>query len=159
MLRARQEGITPEALIERIAGEHQADFAGFHIGFDNYYSTHSNENRELAEGIYLKLRDAGHITRRTISQFYDPQEQMFLPDRFIKGTCPRCGTPDQYGDNCEVCGATYDAGRAEKPASRCCPAPRRCRRTPSITSSSSAISRHSCISGQRKNSLCYSRFI
>jgi len=117
MLRARQEGITPEALIGRIAGEHQADFAGFEIGFDNYYSTHSDENRELAESIYLKLRDAGHISRRTISQFFDPEQQMFLPDRFIYGGCPRCGAADQYGDNCEVCGATYDAGELKDPRS------------------------------------------
>jgi methionyl-tRNA synthetase len=117
MLRARQEGITPEALIGRIAGEHQADFAGFEIGFDNYYSTHSDENRELAERIYLKLRDAGHISRRTISQFFDPEQQMFLPDRFIYGGCPRCGAADQYGDNCEVCGATYDAGELKDPRS------------------------------------------
>jgi len=117
MLRARQEDISPETLIDRVAQEHQADFAGFEIGFDNYYSTHSDENRELSEGIYLKLREAGHITRRTISQFYDPQERMFLPDRFIYGTCPRCGAADQYGDNCEVCGATYDAGELKDPRS------------------------------------------
>jgi len=117
MLRARQEGITPEALIGRMAQEHQADFAGFEVGFDNYHSTHSDENRELAERIYLKLRDAGHISRRTISQFFDPEKQMFLPDRFIKGGCPRCGAPDQYGDNCEVCGATYDAGELKDPRS------------------------------------------
>ncbi len=119
MLRARQEGITPEALIARMAGEHQADFAGFEVGFDNYHSTHSDENRSLAGDIYRQLRDAGHISQRTISQVFDPEQQMFLPDRFIKGDCPRCGAPDQYGDNCEVCGATYDAGRAEEPASRC----------------------------------------
>jgi len=117
MLRARQEGITPEALIERMAREHQADFTGFEVGFDNYYSTHSDENRALSEGIYLKLRDAGHISRRTISQFYDPEQAMFLPDRFIKGNCPRCGAEDQYGDNCEVCGATYDAGELKDPRS------------------------------------------
>ena len=117
MLRARQDGITPEALITRMAGEHQADFAGFEVGFDNYYSTHSDENRTLAGNIYRKLRDAGHINQRTISQFFDPEQQMFLPDRFIKGGCPRCGTPDQYGDNCEVCGATYDAGELKDPRS------------------------------------------
>ncbi|MEZ5541634.1 MAG: methionine--tRNA ligase [Pseudomonadota bacterium] len=117
MLRAGQEGITPEALIARVAAEHQADFAGFEIGFDNYHSTHSDENRILAAGIYLKLRDAGHITRRTISQFYDPEKEMFLPDRFIYGGCPRCGAADQYGDNCEVCGATYDAGELKNPKS------------------------------------------
>jgi len=109
MLRAQKEGITPEQLIERMGTEHQRDFADFNIGFDNYYSTHSAENRALAETIYTRLRDAGHIARRTIQQAYDPVKQMFLPDRFIKGECPRCGAKDQYGDNCEVCGATYSA--------------------------------------------------
>ena len=117
MLRAHQENIAPETLIERMAGEHTADFSGFGIGFDNYYSTHSPENRTLAEAIYIRLRDAGHIARRSISQFYDPERAMFLPDRFIKGTCPRCGTADQYGDNCESCGATYDAGELKHPRS------------------------------------------
>lgn len=107
MLKARQEGITPEALIERIGREHQQDFAGFHIEFDNYYSTHSEENRQYSELIYNRLKDAGHITSRTIKQAYDPVEKMFLPDRYIKGECPRCGTADQYGDSCEACGATY----------------------------------------------------
>jgi len=107
MLRAQQEGIDAEALIARVAEEHQADFADFHIGFDNYHSTHSDENRELSELIYRRNRDAGHIETRTITQAYDPQMEMFLPDRFIKGECPRCGTADQYGDSCEACGATY----------------------------------------------------
>jgi len=107
MLRAQKEGITPEQLIENMSAEHQRDFADFNIGFDNYYSTHSAENRALAETIYTRLRDAGHIARRTIQQAYDPVKQMFLPDRFIKGECPRCGAKDQYGDNCEACGATY----------------------------------------------------
>ena len=107
MLRAQQEGITPEALIARVAEEHQADFADFHIGFDNYHSTHSDENRELSELIYRRNRDTGHIETRTITQAYDPQMEMFLPDRFIKGECPRCGAADQYGDSCESCGATY----------------------------------------------------
>jgi methionyl-tRNA synthetase len=107
MLRAQQEGITPEQLIARIGVEHQRDFADFGIGFDNYYSTHSPENRELAELIYTRLRDGGHIARRTIKQAYDPVKNMFLPDRFIKGECPKCGAKDQYGDSCEVCGATY----------------------------------------------------
>ncbi|OBS10214.1 methionine--tRNA ligase [Acidihalobacter prosperus] len=117
MLRAQGEGITPEALIERVGVEHRADFDDFGISFDNYYSTHSPENRAFASDIYLKLRDAGHIARRTISQFYDPEQKMFLPDRFIKGGCPRCGAPDQYGDNCEVCGATYDAAELKDPRS------------------------------------------
>ncbi len=107
MLRAQNDGITPEELIARISAEHQADFAEFSVGFDNFHSTHSDENRELAETIYRRLDQAGHISRRTISQAYDPEKEMFLPDRFIKGDCPKCGTPDQYGDNCEACGATY----------------------------------------------------
>jgi len=107
MLRARQDGIEPEQLITAMQKEHEADFAEFLVGFDNYYSTHSAENRELASEIYLKLRDQGHIAKRTISQSYDPEAEMFLPDRFIKGSCPKCGAEDQYGDNCEVCGATY----------------------------------------------------
>ena len=107
MLRAQQEGISPESLIARMSAEHQRDFADFGIGFDNYYSTHSDENRELVTEIYRRLSKAGHITRRTIKQAYDPVKNMFLPDRFIKGTCPRCNTPDQYGDSCENCGATY----------------------------------------------------
>ena len=107
MLRARQEGITPEALITASAIEHQADFAGFRVGFDNYHSTHSNENRLFSEQIFERNQAAGHITSRTITQAYDAQENMFLPDRFIKGECPKCGAADQYGDNCEVCGSTY----------------------------------------------------
>lgn len=107
MLKAQQEGVTPEALIARVGEEHRRDFAEFLVEFDNYYSTHSPENRELSSLIYGRLRDAGHITRRIISQAYDPEKEMFLPDRFIKGECPRCGSPDQYGDSCEVCGATY----------------------------------------------------
>ncbi len=107
MLRAESEGISPEALIERLREEHQRDFAAFDIAFDNYHSTHSDENRVLSEGIYRTLRDAGHISSRIIRQAYDPERGLFLADRFIKGTCPRCKSPDQYGDNCEVCGATY----------------------------------------------------
>ena len=107
MLRAEREGITPEQLISRIQAEHERDFSGFLVEFDNYYSTHSEENRELSSYIYQKLRDRGHIATRSITQAYDPEKGMFLADRFIKGTCPRCRTPDQYGDNCEACGATY----------------------------------------------------
>jgi methionyl-tRNA synthetase len=107
MLRAQQEGITPEQLISRIGEEHKRDFAGFNVAFDNYYSTHSDENRYFAEFIYKAARDNGDIEKRTIRQAYDEQAKMFLPDRFIKGECPRCGAPDQYGDNCEACGATY----------------------------------------------------
>src|SRR3990170_4058010 len=105
MLRAQQEGITPEALIGRMHGEHARDFAEFGVTFDNYHTTHSDETRVLAELIYERLKEGGHIARRTIKQAYDPVRQMFLPDRFIKGECPRCGAPDQYGDSCEVRGA------------------------------------------------------
>ncbi len=108
MLRAQSEGISPEELIAKTSEEHQADFADFSIDFNNFYTTHSEENKALAEQIYLANRDAGHITTRTISQAYDPEKEMFLPDRFIKGECPKCGADDQYGDNCEACGATYD---------------------------------------------------
>ena len=107
MLRAGIEGITPEALITRVHGEHLRDFTCFHIEFDNYYSTHSPETRHYSEGIYGKLKAAGLITSRAVEQFYDPVKQMFLPDRFIKGECPKCGAKDQYGDNCESCGAAY----------------------------------------------------
>jgi len=117
MLRARQEGITPEELIERIGREHRADFHDFHIAFDNYHSTHSPENQALAEQIYRRHLAAGHIATRTISQAYDEQQQMFLPDRFIKGECPRCGAPGQYGDSCEACGATYAPTELKNPVS------------------------------------------
>lgn len=117
MIRARKEGTTPEELIARMKVEHQRDFAGFLVHHDNYHSTHSDENRELATGIYRVLRDAGHITTRTIKQAYDEKEGMFLPDRFIKGTCPKCGAEDQYGDNCEVCGASYSPAELKNPVS------------------------------------------
>jgi len=117
MLRARQDGITPEALIAATQKEHEADFGDFLINFDNYYSTHSEENRQFASSIYLKLREDGHIRTQTIKQAYDPEAEMFLPDRFIKGTCPKCGTEDQYGDNCEACGATYDPTELKNPVS------------------------------------------
>ncbi|MGJ8517271.1 methionine--tRNA ligase [Carnimonas bestiolae] len=107
MLRAEQEGITPEALVDKSNRAHQADFARFGIGYDNYYSTHSPENRAYVEQIYNVLKDNGHIATRDIQQMYDPEKGMFLADRFIKGTCPNCNAEDQYGDNCEACGATY----------------------------------------------------
>ncbi|HZR03297.1 MAG TPA: methionine--tRNA ligase [Burkholderiales bacterium] len=107
MLRAEKEGITPEALIARVLEEHKRDFADFHVAFDNYYTTHSEETRALSEDIYLKLKARGLIEVRSVEQFYDPVKQMFLPDRFIKGECPNCHAKDQYGDNCEVCGTTY----------------------------------------------------
>jgi methionyl-tRNA synthetase len=108
MLRAEKEGITPEALIDNVHKEHSADFSGFLIGFDHYYSTNAPENKELSQGIYRKLKAAGKIATKTIEQFYDPVKNMFLPDRFIKGECPKCHAKDQYGDSCEVCGATYN---------------------------------------------------
>ncbi|MFN7085409.1 MAG: methionine--tRNA ligase [Burkholderiales bacterium] len=107
MLRAQSEGITPEQLIARVWREHKRDFDDFLVSFDNYHSTHSDETRVLAEEIYRRLDKAGLITHRSVEQFYDPVKQMFLPDRFIKGECPKCGAKDQYGDSCEACGATY----------------------------------------------------
>jgi len=107
MLKAQQEGISPEELIAKVGKEHLADFIEFNIEFDIYHSTHSEENRHFAELIYTRQRDAGHIESKNITQAYDPVKKMFLPDRFIKGDCPKCDATDQYGDNCEVCGATY----------------------------------------------------
>jgi methionyl-tRNA synthetase len=107
MIRAWNEGITPEELIDRIWHEHRRDFAGFGIEFDHYYSTHSPENRELSVEIYNALKDNGHILTRDIEQAYCPKDEMFLPDRYIKGKCPNCGSLDQYGDSCEVCSHTY----------------------------------------------------
>jgi len=107
MLRAGNEGITPEQLIARVWQEHFDDFSAFHIQFDNYGSTNSSETKEFAQGIYRTLKANGLIEVRSIEQFYDPVKNMFLPDRFIKGECPKCHAKDQYGDNCEVCGAAY----------------------------------------------------
>jgi methionyl-tRNA synthetase len=108
MLKAQQLGITPEQMISDVKTEHQRDFSGFNISYDNYHSTHSPENRQISEQIYKRLKLNGYIKTKVISQLFDPEKQMFLPDRFVKGTCPRCKAPDQYGDNCEVCGATYN---------------------------------------------------
>ncbi len=107
MLKADELDITPEELIKGVSERHQMDFKDFAINFSQYHSTHSDENREISANIFNKLNDAGYIKTRTISQAFDPEKQMFLPDRFIKGDCPKCGATDQYGDNCEVCGATY----------------------------------------------------
>jgi methionyl-tRNA synthetase len=107
MLRAEKEGITPKELIAKVWKEHKRDFDDFLVSFDNYYSTDSAENKTLSEEIYIKLREAGLIEKRAIEQAYDPVKEMFLPDRFIKGECPKCGAKDQYGDSCEKCGATY----------------------------------------------------
>ena len=117
MLRAEKEGITPEQLIANVQAEHSADFADFLVDFDNFHSTHSEENRELSEMIYARLRDAGHIATRSVTQYFDPEKGMFLADRFIKGTCPKCAAEDQYGDNCEKCGATYEPTELKDPRS------------------------------------------
>ena len=118
MLRAEKEGLTPEQLINRVHGEHSRDFRDFGVAFDNYHSTHSPENRWYAEDIYTRLRDGARlIDTRSIEQFYDPVKEMFLPDRFIKGECPKCGAADQYGDNCEVCGAAYAPTELKNPYS------------------------------------------
>ncbi len=107
MLQAQKEGVEPEQLIERIGALHRKDFADFSISFDNYHSTHSPENRELVEQIYRRLQQGGHIERRRITQAFDGRAGIFLPDRYVRGGCPRCGAGDQYGDSCESCGATY----------------------------------------------------
>lgn len=109
MLRAEELGKTPEALIEEVSDEHQADFSDFQISYDNYYSTHSDENKELSSHIYNRLVEAQQIKTKSVNQLFDPEKEMFLADRFIVGTCPKCKAEGQYGDNCEVCGATYDA--------------------------------------------------
>lgn len=117
MLRAEKEGLTPKELIANVWKEHKRDFDNFLISFDNYYTTDSPENEKLAQSIYIKLRDAGLIEKRVIEQAYDPVKEMFLPDRFIKGECPKCGAKDQYGDNCEKCGATYSPTDLKNPFS------------------------------------------
>ncbi|PYB82132.1 methionine--tRNA ligase [Pseudomonas sp. LB-090624] len=117
MLRAEKEGITPEQLIANVQAEHSSDFADFLVDFDNFHSTHSEENRELSSLIYSRLRDAGHIATRSVTQYFDPEKGMFLADRFIKGTCPKCAAEDQYGDNCEKCGATYAPTELKNPKS------------------------------------------
>ncbi|WP_340621238.1 methionine--tRNA ligase [Xenorhabdus siamensis] len=117
MLKAQQAGISPEEMIDKVHQEHQQDFAGFAISYDNYHSTHSEENKALASEIYLKLKENGYIKNRTISQLFDPEKSMFLPDRFVKGSCPKCKAEDQYGDNCEVCGTTYSPTELINPRS------------------------------------------
>ena len=107
MLKAQEMGIKPEEMIADIKASHESDFSGFNISFDHYHSTHSDENQALSSQIYIALRENGYITSKTISQLFDPEKEMFLPDRFVKGTCPKCKAEDQYGDNCDVCGATY----------------------------------------------------
>jgi len=117
MLAAEKADKAPEAFIAEIQKEHEKDFADFDVTFDHYHSTHSDENRELSERIYRALKQAGHVEVREIEQAYDAEREMFLPDRYIKGTCPRCGTEDQYGDNCEACGATYEPHELKDPFS------------------------------------------
>lgn len=123
MLRARDEGIEPEQLIERVWGEHRRDFDGFQIQFDNYHSTHSEENRQLSLEVFLALRRNGHIVERTIEQAYCDADRMFLPDRYVRGVCPNCGAADQYGDACEVCSKTYSARDLIGPSCAQCGAP------------------------------------
>ena len=117
MLAAEKAGVTPEAFIAGIQASHERDFAAFGVAFDHYDSTNSATNRELTEAFYTRLEAGGHISRRSVAQFYDPAKGMFLPDRYIKGICPNCGSPDQYGDNCEVCGATYAPTDLKEPKS------------------------------------------
>ncbi len=123
MIRAKKEGVKPEDIIERYHKEHQEDFSDFLIEFDNYHSTNSEENRILAEEIYTKLRESNHIDRREIDQTFCEKDNMFLPDRFIKGTCPKCGAEDQYGDVCESCGTHYDPTDLKDPKCAICQTP------------------------------------
>lgn len=117
MLKAQELGITPEEMVSRTRAEHHQDLMDFGIDYDNYYVTHSDENRELCELIYNRLDESGYIVKRTISQLFDPEKQMFLPDRFVKGTCPKCGAEDQNGDSCDVCSATYSPVEMKNPRS------------------------------------------
>ncbi|MET1253846.1 methionine--tRNA ligase [Aliikangiella maris] len=117
MLRAQKEGISPEEFIAATREEHMKDFEDFLVNYDNYHSTHSEENKMMCEHIYRKLNEAGHIAKREISQLFDPEKQMFLPDRFVKGECPKCGSSDQYGDNCDNCSATYSPTELVNPKS------------------------------------------
>ncbi|MBV1880830.1 MAG: methionine--tRNA ligase [Pseudomonadales bacterium] len=117
MLRAEKLGKTPEELIAEVKTEHEADFEGFHIKFDNFYTTHSEENRKMSELIYQRNHDKGNIVERQITQLFDPEKGLFLSDRFVKGGCPKCGEPDQYGDNCEKCSTTYSATELVNPVS------------------------------------------
>ncbi|HEU0198103.1 MAG TPA: methionine--tRNA ligase [Nevskiaceae bacterium] len=117
MLAAEKAGVTPDTFIDRVHDEHARDFADFGVDFDQYHSTHSPENRQIVERIYRALKADGHIVHRDIEQAWDPERRMFLPDRYVKGTCPHCGAEDQYGDNCEQCGATYSARELKNPYS------------------------------------------
>jgi methionyl-tRNA synthetase len=117
MLKAQELGITPEQMVEQTRTEHHQDLLDFHVEYNNYYVTHSQENKELCELIYKRLDDSGYISKRSIDQLFDPEKQMFLPDRFVKGTCPSCGAEDQNGDSCDVCGATYSPTELKNPKS------------------------------------------
>ena len=117
MIRAQQDGVTPEQLIAASAAEHQRDYQQLLIAHDQFHSTHSEENRQLCAELYARLKAGGYITRRAVRQAYDEQAQMFLPDRYVRGTCPRCKSADQYGDSCEVCGATYSPAELIEPVS------------------------------------------
>ena len=117
MIRAQSEGIRPEDLIARVAEEHKADYRDFLIGHDQFHSTHSPENRYFTDSMFERLQAAGHITRRSVRQAYDEKAGMFLPDRYVRGPCPTCKATDQYGDSCEVCGATYTPADLIEPRS------------------------------------------
>ncbi|MFP6795433.1 MAG: class I tRNA ligase family protein, partial [Pseudomonadales bacterium] len=117
MLKAEELGVSPEQLIDQVRIDHCKDFKDFLVQHDNYHSTHSPENAHYSVLIYERLKDSGYIFTNEVEQLYDPQKQLFLADRYVKGTCPRCGTDDQYGDNCEACGATYDATELVDPRS------------------------------------------
>jgi methionyl-tRNA synthetase len=117
MIKAQAEGVTPEALIARVAEEHRRDYRDFLIGHDHFHTTHSPENQSVTNQLYTRLRDAGHISTRSVRQAYDEKAGMFLPDRYVKGECPKCGALDQYGDSCEVCGATYTPADLKNPIS------------------------------------------
>src|SRR3990167_3749914 len=117
MLAAEKNNMTPEKLVETIREDHIRDYSQFFISFDNYYTTHSEENKQLSIAIYEQLKKKGDITIKTISQYYDPEKKIFLADRFIRGECPKCGAQDQYGDNCEVCGSAYQATELKNPRS------------------------------------------
>ncbi|WP_299077559.1 methionine--tRNA ligase [uncultured Paraglaciecola sp.] len=117
MLKAQQLGITPEQMVAQTRDEHHQDLVDFGVNYDNYHVTHSDENKELCELVYNRLNDAGFISKRTISQLYDPEKEMFLPDRFVQGTCPKCAAEDQNGDSCDVCSATYDPTELKNPRS------------------------------------------
>ncbi len=120
MISARKKGITPEELVSKMHDEHQRDFDGFGVEFDNYYTTHSPENRVLSEQIYNSLKRGGHIETREVEQAYCEKDAMFLPDRFIRGVCPRCGAEDQYGDSCESCNSTYTPTELKNAACSIC---------------------------------------